>query len=409
MKQKKQIYRKIFTVNLLFLYKLLIINSVDSIELVSRVWEGHVMLKYFSVKNFKQFKERVVLDFSDVRDYNFNNGCIANGLLKNGIIYGKNASGKTNFGLAIMDINDHLVDKMKYDDSQGYYANADSPENPVEFTYVFQFDNVEVTYCYSKDKLRNLLSETFSVNQDLVFSYDFLTNEKEISTNEEYGLQTLNWEFQDRGISILRYIANNTKLAANSPIRQVVHFVSGMLWFRSLGGNNNFVGFPPVVEDMLGYIIRNGLVGEFEQFINQHGVAEKIKVIEELPGKKGLYFDHKNPIPFALASSGTTALIALYYWYKHFREATFIIIDEFDAFYHFELAEKVVKLLIDTVVVQAILTSHNTNLLTNRMMRADCYFNLHDGKLVSFANSTSREIREGNNLEKLFIGGEFGE
>lgn len=56
---------------------------------------------------------------------------------------------------------------------------------------------------------------------------------------------------------------------------------------------------------------------------------------------------------------------------------------------------------------QVILTSHNTNLLSNRIMRPDCYFILTKDKLCSLANATERELREGHNLEKLYMSGEF--
>ena len=48
------------------------------------------MLKQFEVSGFKNFKDTVCLDFSDVRDYKFNSGCITNGLISKAIIYGKN-------------------------------------------------------------------------------------------------------------------------------------------------------------------------------------------------------------------------------------------------------------------------------------------------------------------------------
>ena len=59
--------------------------------------------------------------------------------------------------------------------------------------------------------------------------------------------------------------------------------------------------------------------------------------------------------------------------------------------------------------VQMLLTSHNTNLLSNKVMRPDCYFILTKNRITSFANATKRELREGHNLEKLFISGEFDE
>jgi hypothetical protein len=84
-----------------------------------------------------------------------------------------------------------------------------------------------------------------------------------------------------------------------------------------------------------------------------------------------------------------------------------MFIDEFDAFYHFEMAEELVGILERMPGFQAILTSHNTNLLSNRIMRPDCYFILTGEKLTSFANATGRELREGHNLEKLYMSGEF--
>lgn len=39
------------------------------------------MLKRFEVQGFKSFLHPVTIDFSDVRDYQFNNTCVKDGLL----------------------------------------------------------------------------------------------------------------------------------------------------------------------------------------------------------------------------------------------------------------------------------------------------------------------------------------
>ena len=59
--------------------------------------------------------------------------------------------------------------------------------------------------------------------------------------------------------------------------------------------------------------------------------------------------------------------------------------------------------------MQTILTSHNTYLANNELLRPDCYFILNNGALTSFADSTQRELREGHNLEKMLRQGEFDE
>ena len=42
-------------------------------------------------------------------------------------------------------------------------------------------------------------------------------------------------------------------------------------------------------------------------------------------------------------------------------------------------------------------------------MRPDCYFILTEHRLTSLINATRRELREGHNLEKLYMSGEFNE
>ena len=59
--------------------------------------------------------------------------------------------------------------------------------------------------------------------------------------------------------------------------------------------------------------------------------------------------------------------------------------------------------------MQTILTSHNTYIATNDLLRPDCYFQIKDGVLKSLADSTDRELREGHNLEKMLRQGEFDE
>ena len=73
------------------------------------------MLKYFEVKNYKGFKNGLSIDFSNHRDYTFHKDFIKNNIVNKGLIYGKNGSGKSNFGLALFDIVYHLTDKHKPD------------------------------------------------------------------------------------------------------------------------------------------------------------------------------------------------------------------------------------------------------------------------------------------------------
>ena len=118
-----------------------------------------MMLAKFSVKNYRGFSERIEWDLATPNNYEFNTEVIKDGIIKNGIIYGPNGSGKTNFGLALFDIVNHLGQKWRKLD---YYANfvyVGKLNVPVEFEYVFKDADRIINYCYSKNNIGQLLTE----------------------------------------------------------------------------------------------------------------------------------------------------------------------------------------------------------------------------------------------------------
>jgi hypothetical protein len=365
------------------------------------------MLQLFEVTGFKNFENPVSLDFSDVHDYKFNDNCIHNNLLNKIIIYGKNAVGKTNLGLALFDIVTHLTSNNVSPNLYDYYLNINNEVGYAKFHYVFLFGNDKVDYCYSKDEKQTLLYESVTINNEkpLVWSLD--NDHHQILGFREY-FPTLNFDF-NRDDSLLKYAITNSNLAENHPLYQMYNFVTHMLWFRSLD-ENRYIGYTSESKDFFSFIFEETAKHELEELLHQAGIRENLIVKVAPDGKKRLYFDTKTPLPFfSAASSGTKALYTFFYWYKKAAAVSFMFLDEFDAFYHYELAETIINLLEEKPNFQTIVTSHNTNLLTNRIMRPDCYFILTPEKLTSFVNATNRELREGHNLEKLYKSGEFGE
>ena len=366
-------------------------------------------LRKFEVENYKNFKDKLALDLANICNYDFNQICICDDLIKNAVIYGKNGVGKSNFGRALMDITAHLVDKYKDIKAPLAYCNADADNDRAWFRYTLADDKDEIIYEYEKSSPSQLLSERFSINGELVFSYDYERRQEDFSNLLKYDLETLNWRFLDNGVSVLRYMANNLSLDSEHPIMKLMDFVSNMLWFCSYATQNEYIGFKAISESMSDYIIRNGHVGGFGDFLKKHDVNETVVAETNLTGQKDLYFVHKkNLLPFGTAaSSGTNSLLTFYYWYVQMKKASFVYVDEFDAFYHFELAEEIVNLVKEELDMQVIFTSHNTNLLSNRLLRPDCCFILTKDRLASFAEATDRELKEGHNLEKLYMSGEF--
>ena len=327
-------------------------------------------------------------------------------LLNKIIVYGKNSVGKSNLGLALFDIVSHLTTNNVTPGVYNYYLNVNSKVPYAEFHYIFQFGENSIDYRYRKNEKQTLIYESVFLNDRCLFTYDYNNNTGDLSGLESI-TTTLNLSFRGND-SILKYAVANSALQDNHPLYQMQHFVSHMLWFRSLD-ENRYIGYKSNSKDYYDFIFEGNSLKEFESFLHKAGIKENLVAKKDVDGTKRLYFDMGKPLPFFnVASSGTKALYTFFYWYKTATDVSLMFIDEFDAFYHYELAETLVELLEDMSGFQTILTSHNTNLLSNRIMRPDCYFILTKEKLTSFANATNRELREGHNLEKLYMSGEFG-
>lgn len=373
---------------------------------------GDIMLKLFSVKNFRNFRDEIVIDFSKTRDeYEFNKYCIKDGLISKAMIYGKNGVGKSNLGFALFDI----VSVLKAGHvSQGtmissLFLNADSKEDKATFHYEFLLDEDEVTYEYSKKDINTLATEQLSINGSLIFKYNFDKREFENNNLNLIDAHSLNFELWDNQLSVLNYIISHSNINTMPIIKKVVNFVRRMVWFRSLQ-ENQFIGMIPENTNAIEDIIKNNKVDDFAEFL--YKVTDQKYKLRGYINDDGKYrirevHECREIDFFTAASNGTKALTLLYGWMMHFSNASFIWMDEFDAFYHFELAKSIVEEVMKFDNAQVVIPSHNTYLLDNELLRPDAYFYLKDGKLRSFADSTFRELREGHDIERLFRNGDF--
>ena len=212
-------------------------------------------------------------------------------------------------------------------------------------------------------------------------------------------------------MSALKFIYNNTMYwSDNNPVYNLMQFVNNMLWFRSLK-SNEFMGIMANGEDLNDFIINNHYVDKFSEFLNEFGQDYKLCETDGGFGKKVVGVVYKNRVARfdTVASTGTLSLWLYFYWMNRLADdkISFIFLDEFDAFYHYELSARILSDVNNHVNFQSILTSHNTFLIDNEIMRPDCYAILKDGKLKTFAESTKKTIRLGHNLEKMMLGGEF--
>lgn len=379
------------------------------------------MLRKFEVSNYKTFKDKISLDFGDIGGYQFSTECIYDGYISKMLIYGRNATGKTNLGKALMDIQRLLFGLRRLREGRSF-LNADSVEETAVFSYEFIFDGQKVVYRYGRCSDTTLKWEKLEINDELIFSCDFSARQfnfdnlsyikVETANTERYRL-SLDEEESDDGDEIelpfMRWLVNNVALEKNSVLLKMFNYVRRMVFISA--GNHIRPRQSKAYDTFFEKLEERKGLQEIEQFFNEMGIECQL-ILRKLPdGQRELYFYHERLVPFfETASSGTLALFDLYRRsVAPMREASFIYLDEFDAFYHYEMAENVIRFFKKRYSkCQIILTSHNTNLMTNRLMRPDCLFILSSfGTLTALCNATERELREGHNLEKMYISGEF--
>jgi len=376
------------------------------------------MLCFFSVKNFKGFKDTISLDLS-ASNYEFNNECVLDGYAHKALIYGYNGVGKSNLGLAIMDIIINLTDKEKGPLLTSNYSNAETVNSLVEFRYKFKFQNSMVEYCYGKTAPESLVYEYLYINDKPFVAYNRIKDEP-LTINFQ-GAQTLNKDINRIPISAIRYIKSNAALEP-SPEATVLlsffDFVDRMLFFRNLD-DRTYAGYQVGAHKLFEGIINKNHFEKFVKFLASAEVPANLEYYKA-GNEYNVFFsfrmeqETKSLINFfENCSTGMKSLSVFFYWIQNTlsndNPPSFIFIDEFDAFYHQRLAEYVINEVKKIKDCQFILTTHDTGVMSNDIMRPDCLFLMYKDKIRAVSASTDKELRFAHNIEKMYRAGAFDE
>jgi len=371
------------------------------------------MLKKFSVTNFKNFASKTILELDKPANYEFNREIIVNNIVTKGIIYGINGCGKSNLALALFDIVLHLTDKQKALDKYSLYCNLDSSKPTADFEYIFEFSGIEVTYRYRKQSPLLLVEESLIIDGEEVLNYDYSTHKGYTTLKGAENLQLTSEMIPEQdSLSRVKYIKNNALLKddlVNRAFIDFIGFVNNMLMFYSLD-ENKYQGFLVGADSYTQGIVREGKIRDFETFLREQGIDIKLYEVS-INGVADLYCGFKNAtVPFgSVVSTGTKSLALFYYWFIKMSKASFVFVDEYDAFYHFELSQKLVELVKKLSNTQVFFSTHNTDLLSNELLRPDAFYLIKDNKIKSFDKITEKELRKAHNIQKMFKAGTFNE
>ena len=277
----------------------------------------------------------------------------------------------------------------------------------MEFEYIFNFSGQIVEYRYSKDRYNVLHKEMLAVDGETVFSKQGTVFEIKTSYFSNEDAIKDNLKNNANNVSVVNFLLAFYPLPENHFLLRLQDFVNRMLWIRYVEGRE-FIGIETQPNGNIEeYIIKNGLVDDFSSFLMRVS-EQKFEFIEPEPTDKALFYQvNGNRLSFVeTISSGTRSLELLYFWMKRMGDPSFVFIDEFDAFYHFRMSFNVCKELF-SLSCQLFMSSHNTYLMTNELLRPDCNFIINGNKIKSLSECTDKELRFGHNIEKLYRGKAF--
>ena len=371
-------------------------------------------LKQFTVKNFKCF-DQITLDFSKTRDYtNLSEDVISQidkktKISNHSLLYGYNGSGKTSLCLALMDISKVLTDFERYD--EGFVFNLykfrnNSRNNYIYFEYIFDCDGKELVYSYTKSDLYDLVREKLVYDGNLVFSYFFgdIKDQNVVNIPNLEHFATIDLDTKNSMVRYIQKVGNYN----GKEIDSLIQFASKMLYFRSTNEGNRYIGYKKGVSVLLDEIAEMNLINEYKEFLKSAGLDYELirtnNIITNKPtiavkmGENILSFD-------AVASSGTKVLTLFFFWLQSFNELSFIIIDEYDAYYHDSLAKMIYK-IVCSFPAQTLVTTHNNSLLSYDYTRPDCVYITNGKRIENLSTLASefnmKEIRKGNSMKNIY-------
>jgi len=410
------------------------------------------MLIEFNVQNFRSIKNEVTLSLVASSDKSLDNNLIKtdfleDNLLRSAVIYGANASGKSNIVLAFNSLmklvmESHTFQKGNHINYLPFKLDKQYISKPSKFEIVFIQNGIkyiygvsfvtekiidEYLYYYPKDR-KAIIFERKDTN-----NYKFTINKKEQKFISEKTLDNV------------LYLSNSTKLkydktseafdwfkdnlgivgVANHPqlIDYTVHKLNEdekmketilrALIKADLGINDLFASFETISIDDIPITLREQLKSLIS---NREGNLEKMdiktihKVLDEVGNEDYVEFD------FEEESEGTKRLFSLIgLWIDSLNNGRVLIVDELDTRLHHLLSVFLIKLFNDPIQnknnAQLIFTTHDTNLLNQEIFRRDQIWfteKNHNKGNTDLYSLIEYSPRKDKNIQKGYLAGRYG-
>lgn len=403
------------------------------------------MLISFATKNFLSFKNRVELNMVASNKLTERNGNLLEvdegfNLLKSAVIFGANASGKTNLLIALRRFQETIVNSFK-ETQEGenlrinpFVLNENSRHEPTEFEIVFSADDIIFDYKVSLSSQKVFYERLLADGEEIFMRSE---NNIQVYPNSLVSQETLNKraEFVRENslfVSVLAatnanefkpfmdFFVQNFHLftaAEQMPQTHTAEILKDEKKYKKIleiikkidfGIQNlNVKKIVPTIPDE----IKNSLPEEMIAKISQGSL--EIQTHHNVYSDKGDKVDEFPVIANAFESSGTNSFIAFIGpIVDSLAEGHVLLIDELDALFHPTMTNFVVELINGEFNngAQIIFTSHNTHHLDSGLFRRDqIWFMEKDNYEISHLNSLVEfKRRKDENFEINYLKGNYG-
>lgn len=406
------------------------------------------MLIQFIFKNYKSFRDEAILDLSAAKMTEFSDRVVSEGnekILPMAVIYGANASGKSNIYNAFEYMTDYVVESFKYGDEEEKFeeyrptpflfdAVSSDAESSFEIYFTIPWDKTKKAYNYGFCVDRHGVTEEWLNSKAKtarkfkpVFYRSVEENTLDLSGLPKSSRENIQVALEKQVL----IVSLGAKLKVNKckDIRD---------WFLA----NEFADFgDPFTNFYLsrrlpkGFIDNDGVQKKVIEYFASFDEHIKDFEIERIPNDtetkekkykisalhKKIDSDGFAAIPFAMESAGTLKMFALYPELQDVLEkGSVFFIDELNARLHPLLVRNFLLIFlnpeINTNHAQLIFTTHDTWQLSNQLFRRDeVWFTEKNEQgisklysLADFIDESGARIRKDESYEKNYLIGKYG-
>jgi len=419
------------------------------------------MLLEYNFKNYKSFRDFNSLSMIGVKSFKEHepDNIINSGkekILKTAVIYGNNASGKSNLvkGLQTMkkmvksSFRDALIEKDSSFQIEKFLLNTETENALSLFEVIFIYDNTKYKYGFEVGEntiLKEWLYYTSTKETPL-----FIREKNKFRINKTTFKEGLNLDKKTRdNVLFLSLVAQFNGTISNKVIQWFnnINIISGIhdkgYGFYTIHKLKNDTNFNKWMSLILNHLEISNITieevdfneEEWENIVNKtddEKLKKFINALNKLKGDKTKKIQistwHKkyeksnlliDTIPFDFEeqeSEGTKKFINLLGpWYDTLKNGKILIVDELDSRLHTQLTKNLIELFhkYNKNSAQLLFTSHDVNLLDKDIFRRDqIWFVEKDqfgtSQLYSLADFKTESVRKTSSFSKNYLNGKYG-